>query len=303
MPASLLRFFASDGVLRPIWRAVLYFGLASWLFLPLADRLWAFLAGRLHIGTELSAGSTFFYELELLVVAAIVTAILARFEGRRIDDYGMPIKLAFGKLFWEGLAVGMVWAGLDACGMIALGGMKISGLALHGTALLFAGASWALANVMVGVAEEFWYRSYFLQTLWESLGFWPAAIVVSLIFTSDHYFYKSGENLFDVISLMAFGIFACYTVLRTGSLWFVVGAHAAYDFMQFFVIGSPNGTQIPVDRMFNVTFPGPAWLTGGVLGTEASVIEYPVCALAFLYVWWRFRNRPASRSTLTDYKV
>ncbi|HKE36194.1 MAG TPA: type II CAAX endopeptidase family protein [Candidatus Baltobacteraceae bacterium] len=275
----------------PIWRAFLYFGLASWIALPLADRLWAYLAAQLHIGTELSAGSTFFYELELLVVAALVTGVLAFFERRRIDDYGMPLKGAFGALFWEGLLVGLIWAGLDAVVMIALGGMRISGLALGGWVLVRAAASWAVANVMVGVAEEFWYRSYFLQTLWKGLGFWPAAIVVSLIFTSDHYFYKSGENLYDVVSLLAFGIFACYTVLRTGSLWFVVGAHAAYDFMQFFVIGSPNGTQIPVDRLFNVTFPGPAWLTGGVLGTEASVIEYPVCALAFLYVWWRFKKR------------
>jgi len=275
----------------PIWRAFLYFGLASWIALPLADRLWAYLAAQLHIGTELSAGSTFFYELELLVVAALVTGVLAFFERRRIDDYGMPLKGAFGVLFWEGLLVGLIWAGLDAVVMIALGGMRISGLALGGWVLVRAAASWAVANVMVGVAEEFWYRSYFLQTLWKGLGFWPAAIVVSLIFTSDHYFYKSGENLYDVVSLLAFGIFACYTVLRTGSLWFVVGAHAAYDFMQFFVIGSPNGTLIPVDRLFNVTFPGPAWLTGGVLGTEASVIEYPVCALAFLYVWWRSKKR------------
>ena len=82
------------------------------------------------------------------------------------------------------------------------------------------------------------------------------------------------------------------TVLRTGNLWFAVGFHIAFDFMQFFVVGTPNGERIPQGRMFDVTFDGPAWLTGGVLGTEASFLMYPLIAGIWLYVWWRFRGRP-----------
>jgi membrane protease YdiL (CAAX protease family) len=281
--------FVDGGVLRPIWRAVLYFAIGSWIVFPIADRIWAAMAGALHVGTSLSAATIAFYELEILIVAAIVTGMFAWYERRRIDDYGLPVSAAFGRLFWEGLALGIAWAGLDALGMLALGGMKISGLALHGATLVTAALAWAGANLVVGISEEFWYRSYFLQTLWKSLGFWPAAIVISLIFTSDHYFFKSGENLYDVVSLIGFGLFACYTVLRTGSLWFAVGAHVAFDFMQLFVIGTPNGSQIPVNHLLNVSFTGPAWLTGGVLGTEASVLQYPTTVLAFLYVALRFR--------------
>jgi len=57
--------------------------------------------------------------------------------------------------------------------------------------------------------------------------------------------------------------------------------------MQFFVIGTPNGNLIPQGRLLDVTFNGPAWLTGGVLGTEASFLMYPLLALVTLYVWWR----------------
>ncbi|MBV8197792.1 MAG: hypothetical protein JO263_06640, partial [Candidatus Eremiobacteraeota bacterium] len=199
--ATLRNAFVSDGTLRPLWRAVLYFAIGSWIVWPVADRIWAAMARALHLGNELSAATVAFFEAETLVVAAIVTALLAWYERRRIDDYGLPISGAFRGLFWEGLAAGIVWAGLDALGMLALRGMNISGLALHGTMILTATLAWAGANVMVGVAEEFWYRSYFLQTLWKSLGFWPAAIVIALIFTSDHYFYKTGENLYDVVSL------------------------------------------------------------------------------------------------------
>lgn len=293
--AALRNAFVSNGMLRPIWRACLFLAIGVWIVSPITDRIWTAMAAALHVGTDLSAGTIAFYELETLVVAAVTTGLFAIYERRRIDDYGLPVSGAFGSRFWEGLALGIAWAGLDALGMIAFGGMKVSGFALQGTALLTAALAWAGANLVVGLAEEFWYRSYFLQTLWKSLGFWPAAIVIALIFTSDHYFYKTGENLYDVVSLIGFSLFACYTVLRTGSLWFAVGAHAAYDFMQLFVIGTPNGSQLPVNHLLHTSFPGPAWLTGGPLGTEASVLQYATTVLAFAYVWLRFRRLPNLR--------
>jgi len=46
-------------------------------------------------------------------------------------------------------------------------------------------------------------------------------------------------------------------------------------------------------QMLDARFNGPAWLTGGVLGTEASFLMYPAIALLWLYVWRRYRaNRP-----------
>jgi hypothetical protein len=62
--------------------------------------------------------------------------------------------------------------------------------------------------------------------------------------------------------------------------------------MQFFVIGTPNGGQVPAGRLLDATFAGPAWLTGGRLGTEASLLSYPLDLLAFVYLRWRWRERP-----------
>lgn len=58
--------------------------------------------------------------------------------------------------------------------------------------------------------------------------------------------------------------------------------------MQLFIIGTPNGSLIPVGRLLNVTFQGPAWLTGGVLGTEASFLMYPAIILLWIFVQKRF---------------
>ena len=292
--SSPQRLFLDDsGKLRPLLRAVLFFVLGNFVApLALAQPFGA-LANALHIGQELSAGSVAFYEGMLFIIALLLTWIFGWYEGRRVDSYGLPVRLAFGRLFWEGFAIGVVNAGAVALGMMALGGMTVHGLALHGVALIGAALAWFGCNLTIGVGEEMWYRGYFFQTLWKSLGFWPSAIVIALLFAADHYFNKQGENVWDVITLVSLSLWVCYSVLRTGTLWLAVGYHVAFDYMQLFVIGTKNGDLVPVNHLLDVTFSGPAWVTGGVLGTEASFLMYPLIALMFAYVWWRYRQPSA----------
>jgi membrane protease YdiL (CAAX protease family) len=247
-----------------------------------------------HLGNGLTAAVIALFELSTLVMVVVLTALFSYFEGRGIFDYGLPLAQAFGTRFWEGIVVGTVWPTIVALLMIALGGMRVAGLALHGGQLAGAAAAWFGTMLIVGLSEEMWFRGYLLQTLRKGIGFWAAAIVLSLWFTGEHYFFKPGENVWDCITLFAFGMLVCFSVLRTGNLWFGVGLHTAFDFMQFFVIGTRNGGQVPVARLLDVTFPGPAWVNGGSLGTEASVLMYPLFVAAFVYVALRF---PAQRDT------
>lgn len=238
----------------------------------------------------LSAGSIALGEFQNLLIALICTGAFALYERRRIDSYGLSVNRAFGLRTFEGAAAGVVMAGAVALGMIGLGGMQIKGLEATGSALLLGALAWLGANICVGVAEEFWFRSYIQQTLWKSIGIWPASMVIALVFAAEHYFFKTGENIWDVITLVSLSLLLSYSMLRTGTLWFAVGFHIAYDYMQLFVIGTPNGARIPVGRMLDVSFNGPPWLTGGALGTEASFLMYPAIALLWLYVWWRYRD-------------
>jgi membrane protease YdiL (CAAX protease family) len=284
-----------DRKLRMLWRAVIFFALAYWV-LPLAlDPAFDFVARRLHLAAGLTAANVAINEFEDFIVALICTAIFARYERRRVDSYGLPVAGAFGACTGEGALAGIVMAGAVAAAMYLLGGMQIHGLATAGSALALSALAWLGANICVGVAEEFWFRSYFLQALWKSIGFWPASIVIALIFAADHYFFKTGENIWDVITLVSLSLLMCYSVLRTGTLWFAVGFHIAFDYMQLFVIGTPNGARVPQGRLLDASFHGPAWLTGGVLGTEASFLMYPMIALLWLYIWWRFCANPPAR--------
>ncbi|MBV9991699.1 MAG: CPBP family intramembrane metalloprotease [Alphaproteobacteria bacterium] len=281
-----------DGKLRWFWRAAIFYGLAFWgipyLARPLAE--WAFAA--LGIRDGFSAGVIAFSEVFQFLVVLIPTAAFAWYERRRVDGYGLDIAKALRAPTFEGLIVGVVMAGAVGLGIYLLGGMQVRGFAGTGALTILA---WAGANILIGVSEEFWFRHYFLYSLWRSIGFWPGALVIAAVFAAIHYFNKPGENISDVVTLVAFSLLCSYGVLRADTLWFAVGLHAAFDFMQLVVIGTPNGGQFVDGRLLDATFNGPAWLTGGSLGTEASWLMYPVFVLAFLYVTWRYR--PAAATT------
>lgn len=281
-------FVGADGKLRFLWRAAIFYVAANWLLAPLLAGPTERLSALLGISPDLTAGNIAISEIGTFLIALVLTAIFAFYEHRRIDSYGMPLDRAFKLPTLEGLLAGIVVAAGVAIGMLAMGGMQVKGLAANAGSVGFFALAWLGANVCIGIAEEAFYRGYFLQSLWKSIGFWPGATLVALAFAADHYFYKPGENIWDVITLVSLSLLLSYSVLRTGNLWFAVGFHIAFDYMQLFVIGTPNGSHVPVGRLLDVRFDGPWWLTGGVLGTEASFLMYPAIALLWLFVWWRY---------------
>jgi hypothetical protein len=255
---------------------------------PLAQVLARYFAINLR---ELSAPALLIREFVFCLSVFLVTGIAALAERRRIDSYGLPIEQAFGKFFWKGMLAGLLVVLFVAGAMILSGAMVLHGLALHGSDLAMFTLLWFVANILIGLSEEYTFRGYGLQSLWRGAGFWPAALITTAIFAGDH-LEKPGENAMDIGMIFFLGLILCLSVRKTGSLWWAVGWHAGFDFGQLFLIGTRNGGQTPVGRLFNLTFPGPAWLNGGELGTEASVFMVPAAIATFIYVIWFLRRLP-----------
>jgi hypothetical protein len=285
-------FIGVDGKVRPIWRAMIFLVAAGFVVRSLIDWPFTFVEDALHLGPGFTPGEIGLWEFKNFLVALICTGAFALYERRRVDSYGLPISRAFSWHTLEGVLAGILVAGAVGLGMFLLGGMQIRGFALANGVLISYALMWLGAIICAGIAEEFLYRSYFQQTLWKAIGFWPSATVIALIFAAAHYFFKPGENIRDVITLVSLSLLISYSLLRTGTLWFAVGFHIAFDYIQLFVIGTPNGTFIPVGRLLDVRFVGPTWLTGGALGTEASFLMYPAIALLWLFIWRRYRANP-----------
>ncbi|MGA8576830.1 MAG: CPBP family intramembrane glutamic endopeptidase [Candidatus Cybelea sp.] len=278
--------FGPNGV-RAGWRFLAYAAILIGVNLSAQALLVPPLMKALHAQESLNSYAFLIAEIVEGATVLIATAVMAACERRRIDAYGLPMRLAFGRRYWEGFAIGVAGAGAVGVAMVASGAMVVHGLALQGTAIAVQAGIWLAVMVLVGLNEEYMFRGYPLQALARGMGFWAAAILLSLLFGVAH-LTKSDENAIDITNIILLGLLLCLTLQRTGSLWLAAGFHCSFDYMQFFVIGTRNGGASPVGHLLDATFPGPAWANGGPLGTEASYFMLPVIALIFLYILWRY---------------
>lgn len=216
-----------------------------------------------------------------VLVASIVVAMIQR---RPIGELGYATR-NIGRETLAGTLWGLGAVVVLVAGIASLGGFTFGTLALHGSQLAAYTVAWLAAFVMVGLAEEMTFRGPALTLLGEAIGFWPAAGVLSLIFGGLHYFLKSGETIADGLSVTLLGLFLCYTVRVTGSIWFAVAFHALFDYAAIFLFGAPNSGnqgQPVATKLLTGGYHGPLWLTGGPLGVEASWLVFPLIAILFL---------------------
>jgi|HubBroStandDraft_4_1064222.scaffolds.fasta_scaffold00009_133 membrane protease YdiL (CAAX protease family) len=286
--------FGPNGV-RAGWRFLAYAAIFIGVNLSAQAFLLPSLMKALHVPESLNSFAFLIAEIVEGITVLVATGVMAACERRRIDAYGLPVRLAFRGEYWEGFTIGVAGAGAVGVAMIASGAMVVHGLALQGTAIAAQAGIWLAVMVLVGLNEEYMFRGYPLQALARGMGFWPAAIALSLLFGVAH-LTKSDENAIDIANIILLGLLLCLTLQRTGSLWLAAGFHCSFDYMQFFVIGTRNGGATPVGHLLDATFPGPAWANGGPLGTEASYFMLPVIALLFLYILLRY-PKPASLQT------
>jgi uncharacterized protein len=164
-------------------------------------------------------------------------------------------------------------------------------MGIHGATIISATAAWGMTFIVVGLAEEFAFRGYLQYTLTTGLGFWPSAILLSLLFGLAHRG-NPGETKFGLLSVVIFGLLFCLFLRRTGNLWWAVGFHAGWDWGQTFFYGVPDSGILPYHNLLNCSFSGPAWLTGGSVGPEASVFTPIVLGVvAVLFVRAYRENR------------
>jgi uncharacterized protein len=264
-------FFVRDG-LRPVWRLVLYFlmyrGLRFCLFVLLAYGL----PNTLFLWRQTAA------ELGLAIIALAPALLLSRIEGRAFGCYGLPPGKAFGKLFWVGALWGIMSLTLLLLALRGTHAFYFGALALHGVRALKFALFWAVFFVIVGFYEEFFTRGYTQFTLTEAIGFWPAAILLSLGFGALH-LENPGESWVGILGAMVIGFFFCLTLRRTGSLWFAIGFHAAWDWGESYLYSVPDSGGMAPGHLLHSSLQGPRWLTGGSVGPEGSAFLFVLLAL------------------------
>lgn len=265
--------FLGAGGLRPGWGIAFYFAMFYGL-----ERV----VGRWSDSWKLGQLRSMMLEEFLALLAAILPAlILARVESRPWSSFGLPLRRAFGKLFWMGAVWGFAGITLLVGTQYELHAFDFGHVVLHGARMARFAAFWMLLFLLVAFFEEFLLRGYSLFTLTRGLGFWPAAVVLSSVFGLIH-LWNGGEEWPGLLAAAAIGFFFCLTLRRTGSLWFAVGFHATWDWGETFFYSVPDSGNVYPGHLLSSSFRGPYWITGGSVGPEGSALCFVVIAALWL---------------------
>ncbi len=293
--SSARRIFFRDKELRVGWRLLIFLGLLMACEMAIRSLLVRIPAIhellRQGQSGSLTPASQSAFEGAVIVGLFLATFLMGRIEKRSFATYGLPLAGAFGKMFWQGALWGLAIVSAEMLAMYALHGFSFGGIALSGFTLVKYAVTWALSFVLVGIFEEFTFRGYFQFTLGEGIGFWPSAVLLSAAFGAVH-IGNPGEGWVGALSVMLFGLFACFTLRRTGSLWFAIGLHAAGDYAESFIYSVPDSGLVVTGHLLNSSTHGPRWLTGGAVGPEGSVLDFVVFLASFLIFAWLY---PAQR--------
>jgi membrane protease YdiL (CAAX protease family) len=285
------RIFIGSNEIRAGWRLALAIAIFLALLTAISGavalvpraRDWAF--GKGPVGLFFSEG--------MMALALVVTVgVMARIEKRSWADYGLPRSAAFGKRFWQGAPYGFAMLSILMGLMAASRVFSLGGRALVGGDVVGYGLLYLAGFTLVAFFEEFSFRGYMQATLASGIGFWPAAVLLAVAFGALH-LGNEGEAKFGAAMAGAFGLLAAFTLRRTGNLWFAIGMHSAWDWGESYFYGVPDSGVVLKGHLMNPSFHGPAWLTGGTVGPEGSVLVAAVLVVAAIGVHSIFPRRAA----------
>jgi membrane protease YdiL (CAAX protease family) len=280
-------FRGSDGI-RAFWSILLFV-----LVMAVPGLILAFVTHFLHLkpkGAEITLRPWLLVIREAisLVIILAATAVMARIERRPVWYYGLAPAGAVRK-FLAGGAGGFATLSLLAAALAAGGVLVFDGLALHGLPILGYGALWLAAFILVGLSEETLFRGYVLTTLTRGIGFWPAALVSSLLFGAAHLSNK-GETALGIVGVVSAGLVFCLLLRVSGSLWMAIGFHATWDWAQSYFYGTPDSGMLAMGHLFLSNPAGNVRFSGGLDGPEGSVLAAPVMVAGLLAMVWLSRR-------------
>jgi uncharacterized protein len=306
-PSVLNQIFIGKDGLRAGWSLLIFialFAASAYCVHVIGHKLHPVDPNKTKSNQESSLKSGLIGESVPFFMVLLVTWIMSKIEHRPNGVYGFggSRKLAF---FFAGLGWGVICLSLLVLTLLKTGFLAIDHRLLSGGDIFRYGALWLLGFLLVGLLEEYLTRGYLQYTLtrgldglyrWafrtyprivrhsQALAFWTSAIVFSILFGLGHN-KNPGESPIGLLSAGLAAMVFCLSLWRTGSLWWAIGFHTAWDWSQSFLYGvADSGTM--VQHHLLATHPlGRPILSGGATGPEGSIFILAIFGLICLIIF------------------
>jgi membrane protease YdiL (CAAX protease family) len=312
-PSAVRRVFYGNGNdgLRPGWALLLWFAFVALLGRGVNAILHFFLDGHVahHTTPEWLTMST--AVLGFFVVGS-AGLLVSRIERRPWSDYGIGTLRGRGGDFGWGLLGGFAMLSVLIALLWQMKVIAFGGLLLHGVgtialwALLF-----ALSFLFTGFFEEFAFRGFpqftvtrgiagILRTVGmedhaKAIAFWITAVLLAIGFGAVHAG-NAGESRIGLYAAGLIGFAFAFSLWRTGSLWWAIGFHAAWDWGESFFYGTADSGGVSPHRLMESHPQGNPLYSGGTVGPEGSVLIFAAVLLVFALIAITLKPRAGSPS-------
>lgn len=214
--------------------------------------------------------------LQLAIVigwAAVGFAIYSWFvrliERRPVTELSLP---GMGKELGIGLAIG---AGLYTASVLVLMIMGIYTIAgFNPVSFMLPALAMALSS---GIFEELLFRGVLFRVVEEWLGSWISLFISSLVFGLLHLINPTATLTGALFIAVEAGILLAAAYMLTRRLWMSMGFHFAWNYTQSGIFSGVVSGGDSDPGLVKPIIDGPALLTGGQFGLEASIIAALFC--------------------------
>ncbi|NYI96869.1 hypothetical protein HNR12_003146 [Streptomonospora nanhaiensis] len=200
-----------------------------------------------------------------------------------------PVTEVVGKGSVSGLLIGLV-AGIALFAMVIvniyfLGHYQINGLGTVVGAIGLIGFMAAAA-----VTEEVLFRGVLFRVIEGWAGTWITLVLTSVLFGLMH-LPNAGATAVGIGAAVIAGAMFAAAYAATRNLWLPIGLHFGWNYAASAIFSTEvSGAGTPTG-LLDTTITGPAMLTGGSFGPEASPYSIVFCFLTALVFLWLAHRR------------
>ena len=214
-------------------------------------------------------------ELWIRALRSLVPTVMAYWLLVRLVERRKVTELAPRKLLTHsavGWLVGTATLVLAAAAMAVAGAYRVQGV--NPDAYLV--GPLVVLGILPGITEEIIARGILFRVVEDGLGTWVALVISAALFGFGHMANPNATVWSSVAIAIEAGLLLGMAYAWTRSLWFCMGLHAAWNFTQGPLLGIPvSGFELK--GLLVSTTQGPALLSGGEFGAEASILTVIVC--------------------------
>ncbi len=295
-PSALRRVFIGKEGLRAGWSLLLFFAIFAAIGFCVnfvGHKLYPPSQKAPQAGEEISIAFAYIGEASSFLLTLLVAWIMSKIERRPVGVYGLGDSRML-RHFFAGMAWGLVCLSLLVLTLWKTGLLVFDRRLLFGTDIVRYGVAWLLGFLLVGLVEEYLTRGYVQYTLtrglagiyqWAfrtrhsaALGFWTSAIILSFLFGLGHG-KNSGESPIGLLSAGLAAMVFCFSLWRTGSLWWAIGLHTSWDWGQSFLYSVADSGMMAQHHLLATHPAGKPILSGGTTGPEGSIFVLAILAL------------------------